>query len=132
MATRLHGARWLALGLALAMLPATASRAEAPKQVAHHLFERATIAYKLGRFEEALVLYSKAYEAFPLPALLFNIGQCHKMLKNHERAIFFFRGFLQDKPDDKSRPIVESLIAESQAELDKGPGVVPPPSAPSP
>jgi len=38
----------------------------------------------------ALVDYQAAYDAEPLPAFLFNIGQCHKNLAHYEKAIFFF------------------------------------------
>ena len=36
-------------------------------------------------------LYTAAHDAKPLPALLFNIAQCHRQLGNHERALFFYR-----------------------------------------
>ena len=58
---------------------------------------------------------------FNAPALLFNIGQCHKNLKNYESAIFFFEGYLREetKPDSRKRTLTEELIAESRAELER-------------
>jgi len=50
------------------------------KTEAKLLFKRAQLAYKLGKFENALGEYSKAYEMLPLPGFLFNIGQCHRQL----------------------------------------------------
>lgn len=76
------------------------------------LTQRAGIAFKLAHFQEALDLYSQAYEKVPLPALLFNIGQCHKNLGHNERALFFFQGYLRDRPDAPNRPAVEILAAE--------------------
>ena len=72
--------------------------------------------YKLARFEDALQDYSRAYELYPAPALLFNLGQCHRNLKNYERAIFFFEGYLREQPkiDPDQRALTEDLIAESQ------------------
>ena len=64
-------------------------------------------------------MYSKAYERFPTPALLFDIGQCHKLLHDYERALFFFRGYLRAKPTAPNRPTVEQLISESQHNLDE-------------
>jgi len=75
--------------------------------------------YKLGRFDLALDDYARAYELFPAPALLFNLGQCHKQLKNYERAIFFFEGYLRDEPHPANRRLAQELIAESSAELKK-------------
>lgn len=73
-------------------------------------FAKGEEAYKLGRFEDALAAYSDAYEAKPLAAFLFNIGQCHRQLGNHERAIFFYKAFLREKPDTPQREMVESAI----------------------
>jgi hypothetical protein len=82
-------------------------------------FDKAQIQYKLGHFDEALAGYSRAYELFPAPAFLFNIGQCHKNLKNYERAIFFFEGYLRDEKSPARRALAEDLLTESRAELEK-------------
>jgi tetratricopeptide (TPR) repeat protein len=77
--------------------------------------------YRLARFEDALQDYSRAYELYPAPALLFNLGQCHRNLKNHERAIFFFEGYLREQPriDPDQRALTEELLAESRAALER-------------
>jgi tetratricopeptide (TPR) repeat protein len=75
--------------------------------------------YQVGHFGEALAEYSKAYELYATPPLLFNIAQCHRGLKNWERAIFFFDGYLSARPNAENRKVVEALIAEAQTELDK-------------
>ncbi|MBC8133747.1 MAG: tetratricopeptide repeat protein [Deltaproteobacteria bacterium] len=92
-----------------------------PKATARAEVQKAQLQYKLGRFEEALDSYSRAYEIFNAPALLFNIGQCHKNLKHHERAVFFFEGYLREekKIDARKRTLAEELIAESRAELER-------------
>lgn len=82
-------------------------------------FKKGQLHYKLGRFPEALEEFSKAYEHQPLAAFLFNIGQCHRQLGNHERAVFFFEGYLRESPEAKNRQLVEDLIAESRADLKK-------------
>ncbi len=83
------------------------------KALAKKLFEEAEKNYYLGRFGKALELYSKAYEVLPLPGFLFNIGQCHRMMGNYERAIFFYRGYLRAK-DTKNKEVVERLIQECE------------------
>lgn len=81
------------------------------------LFDEGELQYKLGRFEQALGFYSDAYETMPLPALLFNIAQCHKQLGDHERAVFFYRGYLKETPDAWNKDMVEELLAEEEAAL---------------
>ena len=127
---------------ALSAVPAFAG-GRSPKAEAKAEVAKAQMHYKLGRFEDALAAYTKAYELFNAPALLFNIGQCHKNLKNYERAIFFFEGYLREEPNPNpaKRTLAEQLIESSRAELARqrnaptplvSPPVVAPPPPPSP
>lgn len=100
------------------MAIASTAAAGTPLENAKALTTKASVEYKVGHFDQALDLYGKAYESYPTPALLFDIGQCHKMLKNYERAIYFFHGYLRDAPDAPNRAFVEKLMAESQTQLD--------------
>ncbi len=96
--------------------PAGAAR---PLDEAKALTAAASVKYKLGRFSEALDGYTKAYEKYPIPGLLFNIAQCDKMLKNYEQAIQLLnKGYLRDKPAASNRTDVETLIADSQRALE--------------
>lgn len=94
--------------------------------------DKAALHYRLGRFEEALASYTRAYELFNAPALLFNIGQCHKNLKNHERAIFFFQGYLREETNPEKRALAEDLLAKSRADLERQRLEAIPPAAPPP
>jgi len=76
------------------------------------LFEQAEAKFNVGRFEEALVDYQAAYDVEPLPAFLFNIGQCYRNLGNYERAQFFFRRYTVLDPRSPDRAVAERLIAE--------------------
>ena len=69
-------------------------------------------AFNLGKFAEALAAYEAAYEAKALPALLFNIAQCHRNLDRPERAAFFYRRYLTLEPRSKDRQLVLDLIEE--------------------
>lgn len=114
----------LVVCLAVALFSAGLARAEAEpdaKAAAKAEVQKAQLHYKLGRFDEALAAYSRAYEIFNAPALLFNIGQCHKNLKNYDRAIFFFEGYLREetRADPQKRRLAEELIAESRAQQDR-------------
>jgi tetratricopeptide (TPR) repeat protein len=92
-------------------------------------FQRAEAAYNMGKFTEALAAYQAAYEAKPLPGLLFNIAQCHRNLGNQERALFFYRRYLALDPQTSNRATVEQLIAETEqrrAQESAAAGVAPP------
>lgn len=102
--------------------PGTLAAAPAPDkavQVAKEHFQKGELHYKLGRFEEALVAFAAAYESKPLPGFLFNLGQCHRQLKNWDRAIFFFEGYLREIPAAKNKPLVEELLSDSRREQKK-------------
>jgi tetratricopeptide (TPR) repeat protein len=109
---------WLFLP-AFLILTAGWALADDDKQKAKEHFKLAEQHYKLGRFKDALAEYSKAYELAPLAGFLFNIGQCHRLLGNHERAVFFYEGYLREKPGAKNRKAVLKLIKESRKELDR-------------
>jgi tetratricopeptide (TPR) repeat protein len=95
-----------------------ASAANPALDDARKLTTQATVEYDVGHFDQALDLYTKAYERYPKPALLFDIGQCHRLLGHYERAIFFYQGYLRGKPDAANRTMVEQFIADSQRQLD--------------
>ena len=70
--------------------------------------------FNLGRFDEAAADYQAAYEAEPLPAFLFNIGQCYRNVGNYERAQFYFRRYVELNPRSPNRADAERLIGEMQ------------------
>jgi tetratricopeptide (TPR) repeat protein len=107
--------RVAAIGVVLAAFTARAwgaadgPAAERPGRV---LFQQAEAKFNVGRFEEALLDYQAAYDVEPLPAFLFDIGQCYRNLGNYERAQFFFRRYTALDPRSPNRPAAERLIAE--------------------
>jgi tetratricopeptide (TPR) repeat protein len=98
---------------------------------ARKLTAKASVEYDVGHFDQALDLYTKAYERYPKPALLFDIGQCHRLLGHYERAIFFYQGYLRGKPEAANRALVEQFILDSQKQLDaqRAAGPVSPPAS---
>lgn len=91
----------------------------ARRSEARELTQGAQIHYNLGRFEQALEGYTAAYELFPHPAFLFNLGQCHRELRSYERAVFFFEGYLRELPEADNRELVQELLAESRQGLEQ-------------
>lgn len=97
----------------------SSSRTElrAKRQAARALYDQGNRKYDTGQFREALGLFTKAYETLALPGFLFNIGQCHRMLGEHERAVFFYQGYLRRERRARNREMVERLIQECQERI---------------
>ncbi len=91
--------------------PAAAKRARGHFQKGEKLFA-------LGKFEEALAEYEAAFDAQPLPEFLFNIGQCHRNLKNYDAAIFSFKKYLRLRPEASNRRAVEKLIEQLEEKVE--------------
>lgn len=107
----------LLLGLALAVIapPAPAHADDIETRAARRHFDKADKLFALGRFDEALEQYQKAFDAKPIPDLLFNIGQCYRNLGDYDAAIFSFRKFLTLDPETTRRTDVEVLIDDLEA-----------------
>lgn len=86
---------------------------------AKKLYNEGEKLFALGKFSAALTKYEAAFEAKPLPAFLFNIGQCHRNLGDYDSAIFSFRKYLKLQPDAQNREAVLDYIDELEHEKDK-------------
>ena len=75
-------------------------------------FERGEKVFALGKFDEALDEYQKAFDAKPIPDFLYNIAQCYRNLGDYDQAIFSFKKFLQLAPDAPNRESVERTISQ--------------------
>ncbi len=125
MTARHLAAACLITALLAAPTPADAGGGDGPFAAAHARAQakkhatRAAADYDAGRYLPALQGYTRAYDLSPLPEVLFNIGQCHFQLSSWERAVFFYRAYLRDRPDAPNRGLVEQLIAEAEFERDR-------------
>jgi tetratricopeptide (TPR) repeat protein len=117
----------LAALLLLMALPAAAAPPDPATVRAKELFTHAEALYALTKYDQALAEYEKAYETKPLPGFLFNIGQCHKNLGNYDKALHFYRAYLERDPGARNRALVESLIAETTEQARAHPAEPPAP-----
>ena len=85
----------VALFLVVPEMPAAAS-GTTPKEIV----EKAVSEYSLGHFAESSALFEEAYQLDPAPILLFNVAQCQRHLGNSERALLFYRRYLEGAPAD--------------------------------
>ena len=88
-----------------------------PKQEARQLFAAAERHYAAGDYEQALALYEKAFEVMPLVGFHFNLGQCHRKLKQWAKASEHFRLYAEGTTDAKRRKLAEDLAAECESQL---------------
>jgi tetratricopeptide (TPR) repeat protein len=116
----------LAVVVALAMLlaPRPVVAEDAATRAAKRHYVKGDKLFNLGKFEQALAEFEAAYQAKPIPKLLFNIAQAHRNLGHYEQAIFSYRKYLSLVPDADNREAVLGLIDElevkqEQAERDE-------------
>ena len=101
----------VAVAVAFVALAASAAHAD-PESDAQEHFKRGVKLYNLGHFQEAIPEFEKAYDFDPQPILLFNIAQSHRQNGNKERALFFYRRYLEQEPNTAKRADVEQRMKE--------------------
>lgn len=111
--------RAVALALVLALLPASLPALAGDPVRARTHYDQGAAAYNLGRFDEAIAAFSDAYEEDHAPVLLFNIAQSHNKKGDGERALFFYRRYLEADPKASNRAQVEARIDALQAQMAK-------------
>jgi len=75
-------------------------------------YVKGTRAYELGLYDEAIAEYMAAYKAKDDPALLFNLGQAHRLAGHAAEALRFYKTYLSKVPEATNRADVESKIRE--------------------
>ena len=115
-------ARWpAAVCLALLVLHLGAyAGAETPAETAkqHNLVAKKL--FSLGLFREAAEEYRQAYQAVPAPEFLLNLAQCYKRMASSdhiEKAVFYFKGYLNNRPETPLRKDIEGEIQKLEREL---------------
>ena len=76
--------------------------------------------FNLGQFKEAAAAYGEAYAAVPLPAFLYNLGQCHARMEavpDLERAVFYFETYLSKQPAAPNQAEVKEEIARLEGKI---------------
>ena len=91
------------------------------RNTAESHYQRGMKAYTLGKFPEAIEEFEKAYELRSEPIFLYNIAQSHRQNNSPQRAIFFYRRYLEAEPQAKNRADIEQRIQDLQANLNGKP-----------
>jgi tetratricopeptide (TPR) repeat protein len=105
------------------------------KQEIHQHYDRATRAYDMGKYPEAVDEYQKVYEIDGDPVMLYNIAQAYRLNEQPQEAIHFYRRYLQRSPEARNRDDVERKIATQEKVIEdkrKAAAAVQPPPPPPP
>ena len=102
---------------AITLLAAPSFAESRSKPSAESHYKKGMTAYSLGHFPEAIEEFEKAYEIKEEPVFLYNIAQSQRQNKDPQRAIFFYRRFLEADPETKNRAEVEKRIKDLDAQI---------------
>lgn len=107
-----------ALVTTAAILVALPARAQEEPADARALFEAGATAYAVGRFDQALVLFQRSYDARRDPALLFDIALTHERLGDDPAAVTTYERYLDERRDAPNRARVEERIRMLRDRID--------------
>lgn len=139
-----RGALWSSLLLATLIVqpiaraqtaPATpATAAPAAGEDAKSIYEHALSLYALGKYAESAPMFERAFELKPVPALLYNAAQAHRLAGHAERAVTLYESYLRLYGDPARKAEIEAHIAElkSAIEAQKHAATSPPTGADTP
>jgi hypothetical protein len=101
--------------LAHAQKPGATDADTERKRRAYALMQEGKARFDIGKFDDALDLFRKAYEVYPYPEALYSAGQACRMKKDYEQAIFYYRGYLNNTAAGApGRDQVEARITEME------------------
>jgi tetratricopeptide (TPR) repeat protein len=100
------------------------------KQEMRVLYDKATRAYDVGKYAEAIEDYQKAYEIGGDPPMLYNIAQSYRLNNQPTEAVRFYKRYLQRAPTARNREDVERKIAEQEKIIEEQKKIQPPPPPP--
>lgn len=83
------------------------------------LFEDSDRAYKAGEFEKAAELLREAYELYPEPLLLYNLGRAQEGLGDTAGAVESYERYLAEAQEIKDRGAIERRVETLKAQLAK-------------
>src|SRR5689334_7510905 len=66
---------------------------------ARELSDQGLAAFNQGRYAEAIRAFLASYEISPLPALMFNVAQAHRLLGDCQQAEIYYRRYLNELPE---------------------------------
>jgi tetratricopeptide (TPR) repeat protein len=82
--------------------------------------------YQLGRYQEAIAEYRRAYELRADPPFLFQIAESYRQLGATEQALFYYDRYLAGAADGPDRDAAEERVSELESLRARPPAAAPP------
>jgi hypothetical protein len=108
------------LWAAVAAAPSSASAGDSSKDRARQHYKKATQLYDIGRWDEAIAEYEKAYALHEDPSLLFNMAQTCRRKGDLKRALDLYKNYLVKEPESPLRGEVEDRIRTLKTQVEQG------------
>lgn len=81
-------------------------------------YEKGQKQFEAGRYDAAASHFKKAWDQYPDPAYLFNIGLAYEKKGEWELAVRYYERFLDEAPDHPARPEVERRLRGARKGLE--------------
>jgi tetratricopeptide (TPR) repeat protein len=91
-----------------------AAAAPADVEVDEHVAQGHRL-YQLGRYQEAIAEYRRAYELRADPQFLFQIAESYRQLGASEQALFYYDRYLAGAPAGADRDTAEERVTELES-----------------
>ncbi len=91
---------------------AHAGMSEASRWEMEEAYQKATRAFDIERYDEAIVAYKRTYELGGDPPMLYDIAQALRLSKHPDEAAVYYRRYLDRAPAAPNRDEVRARIAE--------------------
>ncbi len=101
----------LTAGVAHGAEPTPSASTPADAEIDEHVAQGHRL-YQLGRYQEAIAEYRRAYELRADPSFLFQIGESYRQLGATEQALFYYDRYLAGAPNGSDRDAAEERVSE--------------------
>lgn len=89
------------------------------REQARQHYESASRKFDVGRFDDAATEFQMVYEMTGDPSLLYNIAQSFRQAQKYDKALLFYRSYLNKLPEAGNRAAVEKRMSEISEILEK-------------
>lgn len=121
----------VAAALLLAQAGVASAQPESTKRQALEVFQTGKAHYAQGEWQPAIDRFWKSYAIYPVPEILYSLGQTYRRAGDCGRAAELFRRYLADRPQAANREEVERALVQLDGECREPapPSAGPPPPA---
>ena len=97
-----------------AVISTSSAASSADAEIDEHVAQGHRL-YQLGRYQEAIAEYRRAYELRADPPFLFQIAESYRQLGATEQALFYYDRFLAGAAEGPDRDAAEERVSELEA-----------------